>query len=83
MVARHAESVFNVRGVLNGNPAVPGPLTRKGKQQARRLGRDLANEPVDLCVTTDFPRTQQTADLALDGRDIPRLVLPLLNEVRG
>ena len=80
ILARHAESVFNVRGVLNGDPSVPGGLTARGRAQARRLGRMLADEPIDLCVTTAFERTRETADLAFAGRAIPRLVVPELDD---
>ena len=66
-MARHAESVFNVRGVLNGDPAVPGGLTDNGREQARWLGERLKNERIDLCVTTEFERTRETADIALAG----------------
>ncbi len=82
ILARHAESVFNVRGVLNGDPLVPGGLTERGREQARRLGQLLANDPIDLCVTTAFERTRETADLAFAGRGIPRLVMSELAEFR-
>jgi broad specificity phosphatase PhoE len=80
ILARHAESVFNVRGVLNGDPSIAGGLTQRGRAQARRLGERLRGEPIDLCVTTEFERTRLTADLALAGRDVPRLVVPALND---
>jgi broad specificity phosphatase PhoE len=41
ILARHAQSVFNVRGVLNGDPSIPGGLTDEGRAQARRLGERL------------------------------------------
>ena len=80
ILARHAESVFNVRGVLNGDPSIPGGLTDEGRAQARRLGDRLRNERIDLCVTTEFERTRDTADVALEGRDVPRLVVPELGD---
>ena len=80
ILARHAESVFNVRGLLNGDPSIPGGLTDEGRAQARRLGERLETEPIDLCVTTEFERTRETADIALPGRDVPRLVVPELND---
>jgi broad specificity phosphatase PhoE len=80
ILARHAESVFNVRGVLNGDPSIPGGLTDEGRAQARRLGERLRDEQIDLCVTTEFERTRETADIALAGRDVPRLILPELND---
>lgn len=83
ILVRHAESEFSVREAVSGDPAVDCPLTEAGRDQARRLGRLLDGEAIDLCVTTEFPRTTETADLALDGRDVPRLVLPELNDPRA
>ncbi len=70
ILARHAESVFNVRGVLNGDPSIPGGLTDNGREQARLLGERSRSERIDLCVTTEFDRTRETADVALAGRDV-------------
>ena len=58
ILARHAESVFNIRGVLNGDPSIPGGLTEEGRAQARRLGERLRDVRIDLCVTTEFERTR-------------------------
>ena len=80
ILARHAQSVFNVRGVLNGDPSIPGGLTDEGRAQARRLGERLANERIDLCVTTEFERTRETAEVALAGRDVPRVIVAELND---
>jgi broad specificity phosphatase PhoE len=82
ILARHGESEFSLRGAMNGDPAVAGPLTPEGEEQARRLGTALRATPIDLCVVTEFERTRQTADLALDGREVPRLVVPDLNDIR-
>jgi len=80
LLVRHAESVYNARGLVNGDPTLPIGLTEEGERQARRLGELLAGGPLDLCVVTEFPRTQATADLALAGREVPRLVVPELND---
>ena len=81
VLARHGESEFSVRGLMNGDPGVSCPLTEAGIGQARELGRALRGTTIDLCVTTAFARTQQTAELALEGRDVPRLVVPELNDI--
>ena len=81
LLARHAESESGARGVVNGDLAVPSRLTELGRTQARALGRAIAAEPVELCATSEFPRAIETADLALAGRGVPRLVLPDLNEI--
>jgi broad specificity phosphatase PhoE len=80
ILARHGESVFNVLELVNGDIDVPGPLTPHGVEQARALGETLRGRPIDLCVTSEFERARQTADLALEGRDVPRLVRPELND---
>jgi alpha-ribazole phosphatase len=80
-LVRHAESVFSVRARMNGDPAVAGPLTERGVEQAQRLGEALRDEPIDLCVVTEFERTRKTADIALEGRDVRRLVVPELNDI--
>jgi broad specificity phosphatase PhoE len=82
ILARHGESELSVVGTVNGDPAVACALTAEGEQQARQLGDQLAEVEIDLCVTSEFERAQRTADLALVGRDIERLVLPELNDVR-
>jgi broad specificity phosphatase PhoE len=80
--ARHGESVYSAAGLLNGDTQVSVGLTVAGLEQARRLGEVLRAEPLGLCVTTEFERVRATADVALAGRDVPRLVVPELNDPR-
>jgi len=80
LFVRHGESDFSVKELVNGDPSVACGLTEIGRQQAEQLGERLAGEPVGICVVTDFPRTHETADLVLGDREVPRLVLPELND---
>jgi broad specificity phosphatase PhoE len=82
ILVRHGESELSAAGVVSGEPSEPSGLTELGREQARRLGAILADEPLDLCVTSEFARVRETADLALAARDVPRLVVPELNDVR-
>jgi broad specificity phosphatase PhoE len=82
LLARHGESVYSVRSLLNGDPTVACGLTELGLEQARALGVELAERPIDLCVTSEFERTQLTAAEALAGRVVPRAVEPDLNDPR-
>jgi broad specificity phosphatase PhoE len=80
ILTRHGESDYSARGLLNGDVAVPVGLTELGRRQALALGAALADERIDLCVTSAMQRARETADVALAGRDVPQLVLPDLND---
>jgi probable phosphoglycerate mutase len=80
ILARHGEADHNRVRRVNGNPRQPIHLTERGRQEAGRLGAELADRVIDLCVVTEFPRTRETADVALAGRDVPRLQVPELND---
>jgi broad specificity phosphatase PhoE len=81
VLTRHGRSTLNDEGRINGDPSVPAPLTAEGRAAAGQLGRQLAELPIDLCVHTRFPRTRETADRILGMRDVPRLELPLLDDI--
>lgn len=78
---RHAQSEYNARGVLNGDPGVPVTLTEKGRQQAAAAGRLLSHLAFDLAVHTRFPRTRETLDLVLRDREVPREVYPEFDDL--
>lgn len=82
LIARHGQSLLNVQGLVNGDPERDLGLSELGRQQAAGLGRQIAAVAIDLCVTSSFPRAQQTADGALAGRDVPRTVDGGLNDIR-
>jgi broad specificity phosphatase PhoE len=76
VLARHAESEWNLLERLNGDPSVQVRLTEAGREQARALGE--AAGPVDLVAHSEFLRTRETAELAWPG--VPLLEVPELNE---
>jgi len=82
ILVRHAESENGARGVVNGDPAAAIGLTEAGRRQAHRLADLLVLERIGLCVMSEFARAHETARLVLGGRDVPRLVVPELNDVR-
>ncbi|MBD0318539.1 MAG: histidine phosphatase family protein [Thermoleophilia bacterium] len=81
VVSRHAESTLNHERRVNGDPSRPVGLTERGREEARELGVQLANLAVDACVVTRFPRTRETAEIALAGRDVPIVVEELLDDI--
>lgn len=82
ILVRHGESEYSVDLRLNGDASVDVGLTTRGREEARRLAEELAGSELDLCVTSELRRTIETADFALGGRAVPRLVLRELNDPR-
>jgi probable phosphoglycerate mutase len=81
VLARHAHSELNVAQRVNGDPSVPVHITEDGRTEARELGLQVAHVPFDLCLCTRFGRTRETAERALEGRDVRIEVEPLLDDV--
>jgi probable phosphoglycerate mutase len=70
VLARHGESTLNLENRISGDPTVPVALTEKGREEARLLGQQVAHVRLDLCICTRFARTRETAEIALQGRDV-------------
>jgi broad specificity phosphatase PhoE len=62
VLARHAESIWNVERRWQGQ--LDPPLSERGREQARALGRELAREGVRAIVASDLERARETARLA-------------------
>ncbi len=82
VISRHAHSTLNEAQRVNGDPSVHVPLTETGRLEASRLGDQLAGIPLELAIHTRFGRTRETAEIALDGRDVPTVVEPLLDDIK-
>jgi probable phosphoglycerate mutase len=82
LVLRHGQSLFNVDKIVNGDPALDRGLSEQGIEEAERLASQLAALPLELVAVSPFPRALQTANIALDGRDVPHLVDEELGDVR-
>ncbi len=81
VVARHAQSTLNLERRVNGDPSRPVGLTDLGREEAALLATEIANLPFDACFHTRFPRTRETAEVALTGRDVPFVAEPLLDDI--
>jgi broad specificity phosphatase PhoE len=82
VLARHGQSLLNVAGVVNGDPLRDPGLSVTGVEEARELGRQISGVAVQLVVVSPFPRTAQTAEVALEGRGIRRIVDDDLGDIR-
>ena len=80
ILARHAHAESNAGAVVNSMPPGRG-LSEAGREEARLLGSLLAPDSIDVAFSSRLLRTQQTLDLALAGRAVPRLVESLLDEI--
>jgi broad specificity phosphatase PhoE len=81
VLTRHGESTLNSENRINGDPDVPVALTEKGRDEARLLGQQIAHIRLDVCICTRFTRTRDTAEIALQGRDVPIEIEPLLDDI--
>ena len=80
VLVRHGVAGSNRDGIASC--VVPGEgLTPEGVEQARVLREHLVGTAISLGVTTELARTRETLAAALDGREIPVLVVPDLNEI--
>ena len=77
---RHAEVAYVDEA---GRPVHPEavPLTPRGREQAEAARAALAGVEPDLVLASDLPRTVETAELVVPGREIERW--PDLAEWRG
>ncbi len=80
VLARHALAGSNAGGLASYMAPGEG-LTEEGVEQARRLGHSLCGEEIALGVATELRRTRETLDLALEGRDMVKIVVSELNEI--
>ena len=81
VLVRHGQSELNATRRVNGDPGVPVGLTAQGEAEAAALALQLAGIELDLCVHTRFRRTRATARIALEGRKVPFVVEPLLDDI--
>ena len=82
LVLRHGQSLFNVDKIVNGDPTLDRGLSEQGIEEAERLAGQLAALRLELVAVSPFPRALQTANIALDGRDVPHLVDEELGDIR-
>lgn len=84
LLVRHGQSLFNVDGVVNGDPRLDRGLSPLGEDEARKLAAQIAGVPIDACVTSTFPRARETARLALGDRatSTPTSEDPDLDDIR-
>ncbi len=83
ILVRHGESLYNGEKRINGDPAIPVPLSDHGREEAAHLALHIAHVRIEVCVHTRFVRTIETARLALGQRvnSVPFVCEPLLDDI--
>jgi broad specificity phosphatase PhoE len=82
LLARHGQSLFNVDGVVNGDPLRDRGLSERGIEEAERLGAQISPIDIDVVVLSPFPRAVQTANIALARREVPHELDEELGDIR-
>lgn len=77
---RHGQTTWNADGNRYAG-ATDVPLTETGIAQARKGGELIRDLSFDAVYCSGLSRALETAKLALDGRDIPIVRDPRLNEM--
>jgi len=79
---RHGHSEYNARGLCNDDPAVPVHLTAEGRAQAEAAAERLREVPLEAIVTSELPRTRETAAIVNRFHGVPLHAHPALNDIR-
>jgi broad specificity phosphatase PhoE len=78
ILLRHGESISNRERWLAGS--IDTPLTELGRSQARAVGVALAETRLVRAVCSSLSRARVTAELVLQGRDVPMTLHDALQE---
>lgn len=68
-IVRHGQTDWNKEGKIQGQADIP--LNEFGRHLARETAKGLADIPFDLCYTSPLSRAKETAQIILEGRDVP------------
>jgi 2,3-bisphosphoglycerate-dependent phosphoglycerate mutase len=78
LLVRHGETDWNATGRIQGHSDTP--LNAAGHEQARRVARRLAREPVQALYSSDLARAFQTATAIGHTLGLPVVTSPRLRE---
>jgi broad specificity phosphatase PhoE len=80
---RHGETNYNRLGLCNADPAAAVHLTTTGIRQAQAAAETLREVPLGRIITSQLPRTRQTAAIINRYHRLPIEVHPALNDIRS
>ncbi len=68
-IIRHGRTDWNDKKKLQGRTDIP--LNDEGREMARRARDEYRNVNFDVCYCSPLIRAKETAEILLEGRDIP------------
>ncbi len=77
-VVRHGLTDWNKKRLIQGRIDIP--LNEEGMQQAKKTKENLSSVHLDLVFCSPLTRARQTAAIICEGRDIPMIVDPRIQE---
>jgi probable phosphoglycerate mutase len=80
---RHAEAEYIRSDGTRAPDSRVVSLTSKGRSEAAAMAELLREVTFDRAVTSSLPRTRETAEIILAGRDLTPEIVPDLDEIRG
>ena len=78
-IIRHGKTDWNLRHKLQGKTDIP--LNDEGRQMAIDAGIQYRDVHFDTCYCSPLIRARQTAELFLQGRDVPVIIDDRLEEM--
>ena len=80
ILVRHGQTEENVKGISQGQ--IPGSLTEKGIEQAKKTAEYLKDERIDVIYSSDLARTKDTTQqIAKYHKNIPIVYTKELREM--
>ena len=76
---RHGKTEWNARRKLQGRTDIP--LNEEGRQMAKEAAIEYKDVNFDICFCSPLVRARETAELVLEGRDIPIIIDDRLAEM--
>ena len=70
-MVRHGETDWNKARRIQGQVDIP--LNAFGRHLAEETGKGLTDIPFEVCISSPLGRAVETAELILEGRDVPIL----------
>jgi len=78
-VMRHGKTDWNAQYRLQGGTDIP--LNEEGREMAREAAKRYKDIPIDVCYVSPLQRAKETAELFLEGRNVPMIVDDRLREM--